>query len=68
MLQYTVCEEINESSCGDDAIVSPGTSGPDIKDVGLWPAKVNDRTRIILVRQGASAVRHLDSNFDETYI
>ncbi|XP_069582652.1 zinc finger MYM-type protein 1-like [Ranitomeya imitator] len=37
----------------------------DLKDVGLWPSKINDDTRILLVRQGASVVQHLDSDFAE---
>lgn len=37
----------------------------DLKDVGLWPSKINNDTRILLVRQGASVIQNLDSNFCE---
>ena len=42
-------------------------TGPavDIKDVGLWPRKISSDTRIFLVRQGASVVQNLDSDFGE---
>lgn len=42
-------------------------SEPDInlKDVGLWPSKITDNTRIYVVQQGASVVQNINANFGE---
>ena len=37
----------------------------DLKDVGLWPSRINNDTRILQVRQGASVIQNLDSDFCE---
>lgn len=37
----------------------------DLKDVGLWPSKVNNDTWLLLVHQGAAMIQNLDSNFYE---
>lgn len=37
----------------------------DLKDVGQWPSKINDNTRVLLVRQGPFVAQHLDADFGE---
>jgi len=46
-------------------IPGPAVNRVDIKDVGLWPSKMSNDMRIFLVRQGASVVQNLDSDFGE---
>ena len=36
-----------------------------MKDVGLWPNKIVDNTRVFLVRQGPFAILNLDADFSE---
>ena len=36
-----------------------------MKDVGLWPNKIVDNTRVFLVRQGPFAIQNLDADFSE---
>ncbi|KAG7172430.1 hypothetical protein Hamer_G029285, partial [Homarus americanus] len=49
----------------EENIPGPAVDRVDIKDVGLWPSKISNDTRIFLVRQGASVVQNLDSDFGE---
>lgn len=36
-----------------------------MKDVGLWPTKIDGNTRVFLVRQGPFAIQNLDADFSE---
>lgn len=36
-----------------------------MKDVGLWPNKIDDNTRFLLVRQGPFGIQNLDADFSE---
>lgn len=55
----------SSDSSEEENIPGPAVDRVDIKDVGLWPSKISNDTRIFLVRQGASVVQNLDSDFGE---
>ncbi|XP_076067872.1 uncharacterized protein LOC143040612 [Oratosquilla oratoria] len=55
----------HETHEAENILDVPDMDRVDLKDVGLWPSKIDSNTRILLVRQGASKIQNIDSTFGE---
>lgn len=58
-------KEVENSSSSDEEFATQSIPSISIKDVGLWPNKIDNNARVFLVRQGPFAIQNLDADFSE---
>lgn len=58
-------EEVESSSSSDEESAAQIIPSISMKDIGLWPNKIDNNTRVFLVRQGPFAIQNLDADFSE---
>lgn len=56
-------KEVESLSSSDEESVAQIIPSISMKDIGLWLNKIDDNTRVMLVRQGFFAIQNLDANF-----
>lgn len=64
----SIGEEVGGLSSSDEECSEQIISYISLKDVGRWPTKIDDNTRVLLVRQGPFEIQNLDSDFSEGVI
>ncbi|XP_037870352.1 uncharacterized protein LOC101743274 [Bombyx mori] len=58
-------EEVESLSSPNEESAAQIILSVSMKDIGLWPNKIDDNTRVFLVHQGPFLIQNLDADFGE---